>query len=239
MTSIVLAGGLGTRVRSLTSGPKTLMEVNGRAMLDHIVDHCCLAGSDRIFVLAGYLGSDVEKHIAMHTYPVNITVLVEKSPMGTAGSLLRLKSLLKEPFFVLNGDTFILGNIRDLMTHHTTVNAIVTVGIYMDESRKDAGNIVVDEETGWVDFYAEKDPISDKISYVNAGIYAMTPEVFSYISEVPCSLEQEVFPVLVKNRRLSSFVVNSSYDIGTVERFLDAERWWTHARRQDPYSSKD
>jgi N-acetyl-alpha-D-muramate 1-phosphate uridylyltransferase len=105
-SAMVLAAGLGTRLRPLTETiPKPLVEINGRTLLDLAIDHLALAGVDRVVVNLHYKAGLVAAQLARRTHP-RIEVSPEAELLDTGGGVAQALPLLDDAFFVVNGDVF-------------------------------------------------------------------------------------------------------------------------------------
>lgn len=106
-TAMVMAAGLGTRMRPLTDRrPKPLIEVNGETLLDHVLVHLRAAGVARIVVNVHYLADQIEAHLAEHAAGLEVAISDERGLLlETGGGLIKAKPLLKaDPFFCVNTD---------------------------------------------------------------------------------------------------------------------------------------
>ncbi len=110
LTGLILAGGLGTRMRPFTeSMPKCLIPVNGRPFLDIQLELLAKNNVGRIVLSTGYLGHKIEDYLNSHgTYGVDVDVCHEKEELGTGGALLHALPLLPEEFFLSYGDSYLL-----------------------------------------------------------------------------------------------------------------------------------
>jgi MurNAc alpha-1-phosphate uridylyltransferase len=105
-SAMVLAAGLGTRLRPVTDTiPKPLVEINGRTLLDHAIDRLALAGIERVVVNAHYKASMIAAQLARRDHP-RIVISEEPEPLGTGGGVKHALRLLDDAFFVVNGDVF-------------------------------------------------------------------------------------------------------------------------------------
>lgn len=105
-SAMVLAAGLGTRLRPVTETiPKPLVEINGRALIDHAIDRLALAGVERVVVNIHYKAAMVAEHLARRAHP-QIELSEEAELLDTGGGVARALPLLGEAFFVVNGDVF-------------------------------------------------------------------------------------------------------------------------------------
>jgi MurNAc alpha-1-phosphate uridylyltransferase len=105
-SGMVLAAGLGTRLRPVTETiPKPLVEINGRTLLDHALDHLALAGVERVVVNVHYKAAMLAAQLARRDHP-RIEISDEAELLDTGGGVKHALSLLDDTFFVVNGDVF-------------------------------------------------------------------------------------------------------------------------------------
>jgi MurNAc alpha-1-phosphate uridylyltransferase len=105
-TAMVLAAGLGTRLRPITDQlPKPLVEIGGRPLLDHAIDRLAAAGVERVVVNVHYKGEMIVRHLAARLRP-RIEISVEDELLETGGGIVKALPLLDETFFVVNADVF-------------------------------------------------------------------------------------------------------------------------------------
>ena len=105
-SAMVLAAGLGTRMRPLSDGmPKPLIEIAGRALLDHAINRLALAGVESVVVNAHYRAEQIEARLAQRQTP-RIEISREEERLETGGGVARALPLLDKIFFVVNGDVF-------------------------------------------------------------------------------------------------------------------------------------
>ena len=113
-TAMVLAAGLGTRMRPLTNDrPKPLVEVAGKPLVDHALDRLAEAGVARSVVNVHHFGDAVEAHVAARTAPA-VTISDERAVLlETGGGMVRAAPLLPDPFFCVNSDNVWLDGPTD------------------------------------------------------------------------------------------------------------------------------
>jgi MurNAc alpha-1-phosphate uridylyltransferase len=105
-SAMVLAAGLGTRLRPVTETiPKPLVEINGRPLIDHALDRLSLAGVERVVVNVHYKAGMMAEHLTRRDHP-QIELSEEAELLDTGGGVARALPLLGEVFFVVNGDVF-------------------------------------------------------------------------------------------------------------------------------------
>lgn len=108
-TAMIMAAGLGKRMRPLTATkPKPLIEVAGKALLDHVLDHLQAAGVKKIVVNVHYLADAVEAHLASHDHGLEVAISDERQQLlETGGGLIKAEPLIDaDPFLAINSDNF-------------------------------------------------------------------------------------------------------------------------------------
>lgn len=176
---IVMAGGLGTRLHPHTETcPKPLLPVAGKPMLEHIVQRARSEGFRNFVFSVRYLGHMIEEYFGNgEKWDINIKYLYEDEPLGTAGALGILESVPNEAFIVTNGDVLTDIQYGELLSFHERNSSVATMAVRMHEQQHPFGVV----ETNGIEIVGfEEKPIYR--SYVNAGVYALSPEVLDYIS---------------------------------------------------------
>jgi dTDP-glucose pyrophosphorylase len=183
---VVMAGGMGKRLRPLTEDcPKPMLEVGGKPMLEHIVLRARDEGIRKFVFAIGYLGHVIEDHFGDGAaLDVEIEYLREKQPLGTGGALSLLENEPEEPFLVTNGD--VLTDIRygDLLDYHSDHRAIATMAVRTFEWQHPFGIVHTD---GLAICGFEEKPILR--NHVNAGIYVLSPAARDFLEvDQPCDM---------------------------------------------------
>ncbi|WP_449379113.1 HAD-IIIA family hydrolase [Bradyrhizobium sp. UFLA05-112] len=216
-------GGLGSRLGEKTrSLPKPMLEIAGKPFLDHILDELARYPSiEEILLLAGYRAQQVVgAYDGRKRRGASISVLCEPVPSGTAGALKYASSRLREQFFLLNGDSFFDFNLLDLARQAEGSSALVHMALKRDQPGDRYGRLVLDGRKV-VKFLAAG---SQPGGAINAGIYCLDRSVISLIEEIPCSLEQSVFPQLVAKGQIEAFPYDGFFiDIGIPTDFERAQ----------------
>jgi dTDP-glucose pyrophosphorylase len=174
---VIMAGGKGVRLRPFTENcPKPLVKVAGKPMLEHIINRAKLEGFKEFVLSIHHLGYMIEDYFGDgKKFDVSINYLKEDAPLGTAGALSLLTDI-DQPFLVTNGD--VLTDIRygDLLDFHNRHSAVATMAVRRHEWQHPFGVV----QTQGIDIVGfEEKPIS--LSYINAGVYALSPEVLSLL----------------------------------------------------------
>lgn len=197
--AVVMAGGLGTRLRPLTDAvPKPMLKVAGRPILERIVLHLVSYGIRRVFLSVNYKAEVIEQHFGDGSrFGCRIEYLREEKPMGTAGALSLLPEKPSHPLIVMNGDLVTQANLGAMLDAHGGYQAI-TMGVRQYVHRIPYGCVTTDGD-GLVSLLREKPDLS---VLVNAGIYILDPCVVESmrLEQDHGRLDQEVFMTEVVER---------------------------------------
>ena len=178
MKAVILAGGLGRRLRPFTQVvPKPLLPIGERSVLEIQIERLKENGFDHIIFATNYMANYVSRFFGDGSdLGVKITYSKEEKALGTAGPLSLLKSELTEPFMVMNGDILTLMNFRKFYDFALSRNEILTVAIKRHVTPFAFGNIFFED-----DFVTGIEEKKDIICFILAGIYVMRPAIFDWI----------------------------------------------------------
>ena|SRR5271166_6079308 len=225
MQTVILAGGLGTRMRPLTETiPKPMLTVAGKPFLQHQLELLSRHGLRRVLLLAAYLGEQIEQYFADGAkFGCEIRYSFERSPMGTGGALKLAESRLEEEFLVLNGDTYLDLSYSQFSLEFQKGGAEALVAAYCGSAGEPlvpadtvARNLGVNE-SGKVWAYRKKHP--EGLSHVDAGVVALRKTILGRVPVgVACSLEENIYPELIREGQMRAWVTEEPFiDIGTPE----------------------
>lgn len=225
--AVLLVGGRGTRLRPLTDKiPKALLEVQGKALTEHIFDLLKKYGIRDVILCVGYLKDKISEYFGDGSkVGINISYVEEDEPLGTAGPLKLAKRYLEESFIVSNGDELKNINIPRMFRLHKRKNALATIALTTVDDPSHYGVARLDGSR--IIEFVEK-PAHPPSNLINAGFYILEPEVIDMIPSGFSMLEKDVFPKLAKLGRLRGFpFAGQWFDIGNIERYKIAEKKWT------------
>ena len=196
--AVILAGGRGTRLGEITRQvPKPMLPIGGRPFLDYLLEMVERHGYGDILLLGGYLGEVLEAaYDGRRIGAATIRVMREKVPLGTAGALTIARAALDPRFLMMNGDAFFDINLRALEQASRESGATATLALRSVENAARYGRVV--EQQGKVVAFLEKDAKRAGPGIINGGVYVLKREILDCVHDLPCSLEQEVFPALVE-----------------------------------------
>lgn len=219
---ILMAGGLGTRLRPLTENtPKPMLKVGNRPILETIIKNFAAHGFVNITISLNYKGDMIKEYFKDGSdFGVNIDYVEENIRLGTAGALSLLHQQPNEPFFVMNGDLLTDVNFSNLLDFHCFGNSIATMCVREYEYQIPYG--VIEIENGNISSIEEK-PI--KKFFVNAGIYVLSPNVFENIPQNEFFDMPTLFNILIeKQKKVLSFPIHEYWlDIGRISDFEQAQ----------------
>lgn len=172
---VLMLGGLGMRLRPLTETvPKPMLKVGNKPILETIVNHLAEQGFSEFYFCINYLGEQIRQYFGNgEKWGINIQYIEEDSPLGTAGALSLLPSQPDQDFIVMNGDLLTKVDITALLGFHQENKNLITACVREHSQQVPYG--VIEFNDGRVSQITEK-PLYKY--FVNAGIYALSPEVF-------------------------------------------------------------
>lgn len=224
MKTVILAGGLGTRIAEETDvRPKPMVEIGGYPIIWHIMKIYAAAGFNEFIVALGYKGEVIKDyflnfHVRQSDFTVRllngeVSVSNKRGPdwtihlvdtgnaTMTGGRLRRLASVLHgERFMVTYGDGVARIDVRQLLKYHTEHGRVATLTAVRPPSR--FGSVVLDVD-GVVKNFLEKPQVED--GWINGGFFVFEPEIFDYIENDATILEREPLERLVERQQLTAF----------------------------------
>lgn len=223
---LILAGGLGTRLRAaFNNGPKCMAPVGGRPFLEYLLSHIRRFGFSRVVLCVGYgQGQILESIGSGRLKGFEIRYSAETEPLGTGGALKRAESLIdKRDFLVFNGDSFLAIDLQQLVEEHLWSGAWATVALTKVHNSARFGSVVL-AANGLIREFREKDPAVCGPNMINGGVYVLNRQVLDLIPESGAvSLEREIFPRLL-TRGIQGFICDGYFiDIGIPEDFERAQ----------------
>jgi NDP-sugar pyrophosphorylase family protein len=228
--AFVLAGGMGSRLKSLSSQfgalPKPLMPVGGRPLLERQLEWLAGHGVRDVVLCVGYGADRVQATLDDGTrLGVRLRYSVEDEPLGTAGALRLARGHVVGPALVLNGDTLTPCVPWALERARWETGSLGAVALFRVEDASSRGR-VERAPGGRIARFLEKDAAHRGPAWVNGGLYAFAPRVWRYIPAAgAASLEHEVLPRLAAEGHLLGVeVAGTFWDIGTPEDWERAER---------------
>jgi NDP-sugar pyrophosphorylase family protein len=231
--AVILAGGLGTRLRAvLPDRQKVMADIGGRPLLARLIDFYTAAGAARVVVALGYRSDDVEDFIRRNTEHSNVVASIEPEPRGTGGALRHaLPQLRSQTVLVANGDSFADVDFARLVDLHRARGCSITLALTRVDDVSRYGRVLIDDGCA-VTRFEEKPPVGGgeptSAGFVNAGIYLIERKVIASLpSNKPFSLERDVFPQWIGRRGIYALAQQVPFiDIGTPESWAIASEFF-------------
>ena len=228
MKSIILVGGMGTRLRPLTyEMPKQMLPLVGKPMIECVFEMLAHHNVTDVVLSLGYLPDHfIEAYPEGSIGGVNITYAVEPEPLDTAGAIRFAAEFagIDETFLVVNGDVLTDLDVTALVTFHRDQAAEATIALHPVEDPSRYG-VVVTGPDGRVEAFIEKPAREDApTNLINAGTYVFEPSVLATIATGrKVSVERETFPALAARGTLFAMADHAYWlDTGTPATFLQA-----------------
>ena len=227
MQAIILAGGLGTRLKSVVADkPKVLSPVAGKPFLYYIIEYLQKQGVDKYIFALGYLSEQVIVFLKENYLHLEYQYTIEETPLGTGGGIKKAIQLAtEENVLIVNADTFFEMNIQQLFSFHIASKAHCTVSLKLMKNFDRYGSVELENETQNIISFKEKTYIQE--GYINAGYLVLNknyfvlttknlPAIFSFEKDF---LEKNVDAMLIKGFPYDGYFI----DIGIPEDFNTAQ----------------
>lgn len=238
MQAVILAGGLGTRLRPVTEKvPKAMIMVAGKPFIDYQLELLRGNGVDDVVLCVGHLGGLIQVHIGDgKAFGLGVRYSWDGPELlGAAGALKRAAGLVEDRFFVTYGDAYLRAPYHEIMEALSASGKLGLMTVFRNEGRFGASDVETRE--GLVVRYDKHDKGGD-LKLVNFGLSALNREALDYIPDGrPCG-EEEFYGALIKSRQLAAFEVQERfYEIGTpasldeFEGFIRGKRTPADSRR--------
>lgn len=223
MKTLLLAAGLGTRLRPVTNTiPKCLVPINGKPLLEYWLENLSKAGVDEFLINTSYLHEQVEEFVKNSKYNSTITLVHEDELLNTGGTLLANRDFFKdEAFMLVHADNLSICNFKEFIDSHAKRNAAckITMMLFKSDNPSSCGIVELDD-SGIVQNFHEKvqNPPSD---LANGAVYICEPTLLDFLeglNKKEIDFSNDVLPKYMG--RINTYL-NSTYhrDIGTVESY--------------------
>ncbi|WP_284077243.1 nucleotidyltransferase family protein [Herbaspirillum aquaticum] len=228
MRALLLAAGLGTRLRPLTDFlPKCLVPIAGRPLLDYWIESLLQQGVDDILINTHYRADLVERYLVASSWRKHVTLVSEPRLLGTAGTALANRKFFGDaPFLLAHADNLTRFDCREFLAAHRRRPARTALSMMLFETPdpRSCGIVELDSQ-GVVQAFHEKVP-QPPGNLANAAVYIVEPEVMEHLATLgraEIDFSTEVIPAYLG--RIATFA-NTSYhrDIGTVRSWAQAQR---------------
>lgn len=197
MMAIILAGGLGTRLRPLTNEiPKPLLPVKGKSIIEHAILNLKRYGIRDIILSIGYKSEQIKKYFGDgSSFDARISYSIEDEPLGTGGAVKKAAKEIQEPFILLWGDNLMDLDVNELLKAHERNSAKITMALTKREDVENFGVAKLDGDK--IEYFIEKPKREDAPSnLINAGGFVINSEALEILPEGISSIEKDCFEKL-------------------------------------------
>ena len=224
MKAVILAGGLGTRLRPLTyKKPKPMLPLGGKPMLEHLIKWIKKNNVKEIVLCTSYLHKTIENYFGNgKKFGVSIEYAISKKPLATAGQLKTAEKLVDDTFVCVYGDSIFDFNLKGMITEHKKKKSFITMSLYEYKTNLKYG-VIETNKTGKVSAWHEKPEIRAKI---NMGCYVMEPEVLSFIPKrKEYGMDDVIKRALARRKKIGSITTKKGFiDVGNMESYEKANK---------------
>ncbi len=218
MQMVILAGGLGTRLRPLTAQlPKCMLPVGGRPFLEHQIELLRRHGIRDIVLCVGYLAEAIVDHFGDgHRLGVHLSYSWERDGLlGAAGALKNAEPLLAHEFLVTYGDSYLPLDYCSVMRRFRQSDRLALMVVYRNDNRWQPSNVAVRD--GLVVAY-DKERRGDGLAYINYGLLALRKRALRLIPEgTPCPEEEFYRQLIGRGQLLAQETSHRFYEIGSPQ----------------------
>ncbi|MCB9030191.1 MAG: NTP transferase domain-containing protein [Deltaproteobacteria bacterium] len=233
-TAVILAGGLGTRLRPLISDrPKPMAPVADRPFLEYLLDQLNSAGIRHVVICTGYLSEMISSHFGEQYKNMRVSYTEERLLLGTGGGIkFAMPQIESETFFVLNGDSFCNADLLKFYELHKSQNSKASMVLVRVPNTQRYGRVQFDQAQK-ITFFEEKG-VHIGSGWINAGIYLLDKSIFEPLPKAKnISLEKEIFTSMIGDNFYAYCAETTEFiDIGLPESIERANRMFSHTDTQ-------
>ena len=229
-TAIILAGGFGTRLRSVVSEvPKPMAPINGKPFLEILINYWIKQGVNNFILSVGYKHEIIENYFGSNYKNAGIKYLVEEFPLGTGGALIKAISTFKieQPFLLLNGDTYFSVSLENLEAFHNQKKSAFTFSVFKSNNLERYLGLDVNDKMQVLPLENEGGSIESQ--FVNGGVYIIDPSIININNfEIDhfYSFESDILPEIMKeySATFACEFDTTFIDIGVPEDYFKANK---------------
>jgi len=220
--AVILAGGLGTRLRPLTNNtPKPMLPIGEKPILEHLINWTKKNGVKSIVLCVSYLKETIEDYFEDgEKFGVKIEYAISKKQLATAGQLKTAEKFIEGDFVCMYGDSLFNFNLKNMIKQHAIKKALITMSLNEYKTNFPYG-VIETSKNGKVKSWNEKPEIKANI---NMGCYIMNSKVFSLIPKnKPYGMDEVIKKAMKRKSAVNSFITKKGFsDIGNKESYKKA-----------------
>ena len=220
--AVILAGGLGTRLRPLTlKTPKPMLPLGKKPILEHLIEWSKKNGVKSIVLCVSYRKEKIQDYFKDgKKFGVNIEYAVSNKPLATAGQLKTAEKFIDDTFVCLYGDSIFDFSLRNMIKQHNAKKSFATMSLYEYKTNLQYG-VINTTKIGKVTSWEEKPEIKANI---NMGCYVMNPKILKYIPKNKSyGMDNLIKKAMNNGKLISGFITKKGFmDIGNNESYKHA-----------------
>jgi mannose-1-phosphate guanylyltransferase len=217
--TVIIAGGLGTRLQPYTTFlPKPMLPLGEKPILEHLIEWSKKNGIKSIVLCVSYLRKSIENYFEDgKKFGVSIEYAVSTKPLATAGQLKTAEKFIDDTFVCMYGDSIYGFNLRSMIKQHNQTKSFVTMGLKEYKTKLPYG-VIETTKNNRVTAWKEKPEIKANI---NIGCYVMEPGILKFIpKDIPYGMDSVIKNAMSKKKVISSFISKNEFiDIGDKESY--------------------
>lgn len=221
---IILAGGLGTRLRKVIGEtPKPMAAVAGRPFLEHVLNYLRRFNFEHVILSVGYRWESIQSHFGDSFQGIKISYAIEKQPLGTGGAIkFAMEKCKGNQVMVLNGDTFFEVNLNDFYNSHNDSSADVSLVLRKVNQPDRYGTVSLNESHKVLQFIEKRKGLVTGL--INGGVYLICRRAFeSFKLPTKFSVEEEFFAIHLHSLKIQGFISDGYFiDIGVPKDYAKA-----------------
>ena len=225
MRAILLAAGLGTRLRPLTNNiPKCLVPIKGRPLLDIWLEKLTMSGVNEVLINTHYLAEQVQSFILGSKYRDNVKLVYEPTLLGTAGTLkANIDFFQGKDGMLIHADNYSMADLRDFQLSHERrpKEAIMTMMVFDTSDPENCGIVELNNKKIVTGFHEKVTNPPGNLA--NGAIYLLSAEMQDWVKKLPkedCDFSNDVLAKLVT--KINTYKTNEKHvDIGTVKNYYE------------------
>ncbi|MED5350520.1 MAG: nucleotidyltransferase family protein, partial [Candidatus Thermoplasmatota archaeon] len=224
MQVVVLAGGIGSRLRPWTNSvPKPLLPMLDRTLLEQVIYTVPPDLIDEVVVAGGYKVEMIKSYFDSINCDFDVRIVNEAEPLGTGGALGNCRDVVSDTFACFNGDIISSLDVGKLLSLHKLNGGIGTLGLWEVDDPTRFGIVGLDDGNKITQFKEKPKPTEVFSNLINAGSYIFEEDIFDYMPNGKHSLERDVFPKLAEVRQLNGMQFDGYFiDAGTRDSWNQA-----------------
>lgn len=223
MEAIILAGGKGTRLKSVVQDcPKPMAPINDKPFLELLLNFLMKANITKVVLSVGYMSEKIIDYFGYKYGSLEIDYSIEQTPLGTGGAIKKAMTKISgDNFFIFNGDTFFNVDIQQMAQDHINENNLFTMAVKSIKDCSRYGSLTIQNSilTGF------KEKQIGVEGAINAGVYLINSKLKNILpKETAFSLEKECLENLKRGFEINTFISPGYFiDIGIPEDYLRAQ----------------